>query len=234
MFIFRGAGVLLSTLLFGTISLIVSFFDKTGRKQAWLARTWGRSLLWIGGVTLTVEGLDRLPDDGVYVVTPNHLSYYDTPVLLSSLPLQFRFMAKRGLFSIPLLGTHLSRAGHIPVDLDDPRAGVKTMNAAATIIREKAISVVVFPEGGRSPNGHLDEFKDGAAYIGIKSGATIVPTALCGTAEILPFGSAKIRGGHVSVKIGEPIDTSHMHIKERHALTSRIRGQIVEMLGDRV
>jgi 1-acyl-sn-glycerol-3-phosphate acyltransferase len=225
---------LLSTLFFGTISLIVSFFDKTGRKQARIARAWARNLLWIGGVTVTVEGLDHLAEDGVYVVVPNHLSYYDTPVLLSSLPIQFRFMAKRGLFSIPLLGTHLSRAGHIPVDLDDARAGVKTMNTAANIIREKSISVVVFPEGGRSRDGHLDEFKDGAAYIGIKSGATVVPTALCGTAEVLPFGSGKIRAGHVSVKIGEPIETSHMHIKERHALTARIRGQIVEMLGDRV
>jgi 1-acyl-sn-glycerol-3-phosphate acyltransferase len=234
MFILRGAGVLLSTLFFGTISLIVSFFDKTGRKQESLARRWGRSLLEIGGVTVTIEGLNHLAHDGVYVIAPNHLSYFDTPVLLSSLPLHFRFLAKRGLFSIPLLGTHLSRAGHIPVDLEDARAGVKTMNTAANIIREKAISVVVFPEGGRSRDGHLDEFKDGAAYIGIKSGATVVPTALCGTAEVLPFGSGIIRGGHVSVKIGEPIDTSHMHIKERHALTARIREQIVDMLGDRV
>jgi len=225
---------LLSTLFFGTISLIVSFFDKNGLKQARIARAWGRNLLWIGGVTLTVEGLDHLAHDGVYIVVPNHLSYYDTPVLLSSLPVQFRFLAKRGLFSIPLLGTHLTRAGHIPVDLDDARAGVKTMSTAANIVREKSLSVVVFPEGGRSRDGHLGEFKDGAAYIGIKSGATIVPTALCGTAEVLPFGSGMIRGGYVSVKIGEPIDTSHMHIKERHALTARIRGQIVEMLGDRI
>ncbi len=199
-----------------------------------MAREWARSLLWIGGVTIAVEGLERIAADGVSVVVPNHLSYYDTPVLLSILPLQFRFLAKRGLFSIPLLGTHLWRAGHIPVDLDDPRAGVKTMNTAANIIREKGTSVVVFPEGGRSRDGHLGEFKDGAAYIGIKSGATIVPAALCGTAEVLPFGSGKIRGGHVSVKIGKPIDTSNMHIKQRHALTACIREQIVQMLGDRV
>src|SRR5205807_8232521 len=104
----------------------------------------------------------------------------------------------------------------------------------ATAIRDKAISVVVFPEGGRSRDGHLGEFKDGASYIGIKSGTTVVPTALCGTAEVLPFGSGKIRPGAVKVTIGEPIDTSHMHIKERHLLTARIRAQIVQMLGDRV
>jgi 1-acyl-sn-glycerol-3-phosphate acyltransferase len=234
MFILRGIGVVLSTLFYGTISLIVSFFDDSGRKQNKIARNWGRSLLRIGGIKVSIEGLDRIEADGVYVVVPNHLSYYDTPVLLSSLPLQFRFMAKRGLFSIPLLGTHLARAGHIPVDLDDPRAGVKSMSRAAQIIREKAISVLVFPEGGRSRNGHLGEFKDGAAYIGIKSGATIIPAALVGTAEVLPFGSGKIRGGNVVLKLGEPIDTSNMQLKERHAVTAKIREQIVEMLGDRV
>src|SRR5438270_10191958 len=183
MFILRGVALVLSTLGFGTVSLIVSFFEKSGLRQARIARTWARSLLWIGGINLTVEGVDRIAHDGVYVIVPNHLSYYDTPVLLAALPLRFRFLAKRGLFSIPLLGTHLSRAGHIPVDLDDPRAGIRTMNAAATAIRDKAISVVVFPEGGRSRDGHMGEFKDGASYIGIKSGTTVVLTALCGTSE---------------------------------------------------
>jgi 1-acyl-sn-glycerol-3-phosphate acyltransferase len=234
MFIFRAIGVLLSTAFFGTISLILSFFDDTGRKQNHIARIWARSLLRIAGVTVTVEGLERITPNGLYVVTPNHLSYFDTPVLLGTLPLQFRFMAKRGLFSIPLLGTHLARAGHIPVELDDPRAGVRTMNTAAKMIREKRISILVFPEGGRAPDGHLQEFKDGAASIGIRAGATIVPAVLCGTSEVLSFGSGKIQSGHVTLRIGEPIDTSQMSMKDRHSVTARIREQIVQMLGDRI
>lgn len=234
MFLFRAIGVFLSTAFFGTISLILSFFDETGRKQNHIAQVWARSLLRIAGVTVTVEGSERITPDGVYVVTPNHLSYFDTPVLLASLPLQFRFMAKRGLFSIPLLGTHLARAGHIPVDLDDPRAGVRTMNTAAKIIRDKKISIVVFPEGGRAPDGHLQEFKDGAASIGIRAAATIVPAVLCGTSEVLAFGSGRIRPARVTLKIGEPIDTSHLTMKDRHAVTAGIREQIVQMLGDRI
>jgi 1-acyl-sn-glycerol-3-phosphate acyltransferase len=234
MFLLRAAGVFLSTLFFGTISLMLSFFDGTGHRQNHIARVWARSLLRIAGVTVTIEGLDRITPDGVYVVTPNHLSYFDTPVLLGALPLQFRFMAKRGLFFIPLLGTHLKRAGHIPVDLDDPRAGVRTMNTAAKMIRENKISILVFPEGGRAPDGHLQEFKDGAASIGIRAGATIVPAVLCGTSEVLAFGSGRIQSAHVTLKIGEPIDTSQMSMKDRHAVTARIREQIVQMLGDRI
>lgn len=214
--------------------LIPSAIDATGRKQNHIAQVWARSLLRIAGVTVTIEGLERITPDGLYVVAPNHLSYFDTPVLLGSLPLQFRFMAKRGLFSIPLLGTHLARAGHIPVVLDDPRAGVRTMNAAAKTIQEKRISILVFPEGGRAPDGHLQEFKDGAAYIGIRAGATILPAVLSGTTEILRFGSGRIQSGHVTLKIGEPIDTSQMSMKDRHAVTARIREQIVQMLGDRI
>src|SRR5690242_5013133 len=105
MFILRALGVLLSTVFFGSISLIASFFDPTGRKQNHLARLWAKSLLRVAGVRLTIDGLEHIDPNGAYVIAPNHLSYFDTPVLLSAFPVQFRFMAKKGLFLIPLLGT---------------------------------------------------------------------------------------------------------------------------------
>ena len=99
----------------------------------------------------------------------------------------FRFMAKKGLFKIPFLGTHLQRAGHIPVPREDPRASIRALSQAAKIINERHISVLIFPEGGRSENGELQEFKEGAAYIAIKAGIPVVPVALCGTRAILPM-----------------------------------------------
>mgnify|MGYP000970554742 CR=1 FL=1 len=127
MFIIRALMVVLSTIWWGSLSLILSFSDDTGRKQIGMARRWARSLLTIGGVKVTVEGLEKIRPDGSYVIASNHLSYMDTPVVLANIPVQFRFLAKRGLFQIPFLGTHLARAGHIPVPRDDPRAAVKTM-----------------------------------------------------------------------------------------------------------
>ena len=230
MFIIRALMVVLSTIWWGSLSLILSFSDDTGRKQIGMARRWARSLLTIGGVKVTVEGLEKIRPDGSYVIASNHLSYMDTPVVLANIPVQFRFLAKRGLFQIPFLGTHLARAGHIPVPRDDPRAAVKTMSTAAEMIRTRGISMLVFPEGGRSHDGVLRPFKEGAAYIGIKSGAPIVPAVLIGTREVLPFGSGKIRPGRVTLRIGDPIDTSALTLKDRGDVTSNIREQIVRML----
>jgi 1-acyl-sn-glycerol-3-phosphate acyltransferase len=165
--------ILLSTLFFGVISLFAS-----GQLMMKCARTWARSLLAIAGVRVKVEGLEKLTPGASYVFASNHLSYMDTPVILANIPADFRFMAKDGLFKIPLLGTHLSQAGHIPVPRHDPRAAVKTMTLAAESIRTRNISLLIFPEGGRSHDGVLKPFKDGAAYIAIKAGVPIVPLDL--------------------------------------------------------
>jgi 1-acyl-sn-glycerol-3-phosphate acyltransferase len=230
MFILRALGVVLSTVFFGSISLMVSFFDSTGSVQNGVARRWAGSLLWIGETKVTICGLDRISPSGSYVIASNHLSYMDTPVVLANIPVQFRFLAKRGLFRIPLLGNHLARAGHIPVPREDPRGAVRTMSLAASIIREKGISILIFPEGGRSHDGSMRPFKEGAAYIAIKAGVPVVPVALQGTRAILPFGSGKIRPGRVVLKIGEPIQTSSLTLRDRSAVTAQVRDQIANML----
>jgi 1-acyl-sn-glycerol-3-phosphate acyltransferase len=222
--------VVLATIIYGAAAFAVSFFDPSGDRQIRVARAWGRAICFITRIQITVEGLDKIQPGTHYIFTPNHLSYTDTPVLLSSIPANFRFMAKRGLFQIPFLGTHLQRAGHIPVALEDPRASIRALTQAARIINERRISVLIFPEGGRSENGELQEFKDGAAYTAIKSGVPIIPVALCGTRAILPMHSLHVRGGKVTVRIGDPIQTAGLKLHNRAALTAQIRAQIVAML----
>ena len=230
MFVIRALLVVLSTIWHGSISLVQSFFDSTGRAQMATAQRWARSLLRIGGVKVALDGIEKIRPDGSYVIASNHLSYMDTPVILANIPVQFRFLAKRGLFQIPFLGTHLARAGHIPVPRQDPRAAVKTMALAAETIRNRGISMLVFPEGGRSHDGVLRPFKEGAAYIGIKAGVPIVPIALVGTRAVLPFGSGHIRPGKVTLRIGDPIETAGLSLRDRGAVIERIREQISAML----
>jgi len=221
---------ILSTIGFGLISVTQSLFDKSGHAMLATARVWARSLVAIARVRVTVEGLEKIDPQRPYVFASNHLSYMDTPVVLSHIPVEFRFMAKSGLFQIPFLGTHLAQAGHIPVPLEDPRAAVKTLSAAAQTIHDRGISILIFPEGGRSDDGVLQEFKEGAAYIAIKAGVPIVPVALVGTREILAMHSATFHSGPVTLRIGDPIPTEGLTLKDRGELIATLRQQIVAML----
>jgi len=222
--------IILSTIFFGAISVAQSFFDKSGGAMIGTARVWARSLVRIARVRVKVEGLEKIDPNQPYVFAANHLSYMDTPVVLSRIPVQFRFMAKRGLFQIPLLGTHLAQAGHIPVPLDDARAAVKTLSLAAQTIRDRGVSILIFPEGGRSDDGVLQEFKEGAAYIAIKAGVPIVPVALVGTRKILAMHSATFHSGPVTLRIGDPLSTEGLTLRDRGELTAQVRQKIVAML----
>jgi 1-acyl-sn-glycerol-3-phosphate acyltransferase len=222
--------IVLATIVFGTAALVVSFFEHSGRVQIRLARQWSRVLLLVSSVKVRVAGIEKIVASGSYVFVSNHLSYMDTPVALANIPVEFRFLAKKGLFKIPFLGYHLARAGHIPVPREDPRAAVKTLTAAADAIRERGISLLIFPEGGRSKDGQLHQFKEGAAYIAIKAGVPIVPVALVGTQEVLPFGAGTVLPGEVSMCVGDPIPTVGMSLRDRGRLTAQVHDRIAVLL----
>ncbi|MGH9657571.1 MAG: lysophospholipid acyltransferase family protein [Bryobacteraceae bacterium] len=222
--------IILATAAMGTVSLIVSFFDRDGRAQHRISRQWSRMLLLIGGVDVRIEGLEKIDPAGSYVFVANHTSFMDTPVVLAHIPVQFRFMAKKGLFAFPLLGTHLKRAGHLAVVRGDPRASLRSMEDAARIIRDRGISVLLFPEGGRS-HGQLGPFKEGAAYIAIKAGVPVVPVGMLGTLAVLPRGSIQVQRGRVALRIGDPIETAGLTVKDRSALTLVLRERILELTG---
>jgi 1-acyl-sn-glycerol-3-phosphate acyltransferase len=223
--------IILATIVYGSVSVLVSLFDKSGDRQMIVARAWARMLLHIGGVRTTVEGLEKIDPRGSYVFASNHASYMDTPVVLGLIPVQFRFLAKEDLFRIPFLGTHLRSAGHIPVPKQDARAAVRLMSESARLIRERGISMLVFPEGGRTDDGNLQRFREGAANIAIKAGVPIVPITLEGTRAVLPMHSVHVRSGRVRLKISDPIPTAGLTPHDREALTDQVRLKIVELLG---
>jgi 1-acyl-sn-glycerol-3-phosphate acyltransferase len=214
----------------GTLSLLVSFFDPQGNRMHGLARLWGKMLLAASFIRVHTEGLEKLDPHGTYVFASNHVSLMDIPAILSQLPHQFRFFAKKGLYKIPLLGGHLLRAGHLPVDRSSPRASLKSMTEAARVIQSRGTCMLLFPEGGRCPEG-LREFKEGAAYIAIKAGVPIVPMALIGMREKLPMGSIHIRSGRVTLRIGDPIPTKSLTVSDREALTQRLYTEISGLVG---
>lgn len=223
--------IVLATAIFGTLSLLASAFDSSGRTQHSIARVWARILLAASGARTRVEGLDKLPPGASCVLVANHLSYIDIPAVLALIPLQIRFFAKKGLFRIPLLGGHLRRAGHLPVVRENPRASLKSLSEGARLMRERGVSVLLFPEGGRSPEA-MREFKEGAAYLAIKAGVPAVPIGIIGTREVLPMASFHVRPHAVTIRIGDPISTAGLKLDARGELSETLRRKVAELIGD--
>lgn len=221
--------IVLATALCGTLSWLLALVDSSGRKPHRIAQLWARLLLAIGGVRVRVEGLEHLDPQGAYVFASNHLSLMDTPLVLANIPVQFRFLAKRSLYKVPFIGSHLRRAGHIPVEREDPRASLRTLAEAARIVRERRVSILVFPEGSRS-RGQLGQFKEGAAYIAIKAGVPLVPLGIQGTQKILPAGSLTVRPGPAVLRVGRPIPTAHYNVNEHRRLTALLRERVAELI----
>ena len=221
--------IALCTIVMELISMVTSFFDRSGDTAHRVARVWGKMLLAVSFIRVRVTGLEKLDLAANYVFVANHASYMDIPALLSRLPYQFRFFAKKGLYSIPFLGWHLRWAGHLPVDRSNVRASLKSMSEGARIISERHISVLLFPEGGRTQH-ELGGFKEGAAYIAIKAGVPVVPVTIVGLRELLPMGSIHLRSGSVLVVVGDPVATKDLKLDARGELTLRMHDEIAAVL----
>lgn len=216
------------TVLMGSISLLASIVDGTGRLQHRIARRWARMVMGISGVRVTVTGAENVAAGSSYVFCSNHLSLVDTPLVFGYLPREFRILAKRKYFLVPFLGWHLRRAGHLPVDPDDARSAARNIVHAAHRAAE-GMSVVVFPEGSRSHDGSMGEFRAGAAYIAIKAGVPIVPMGIIGTRDVLPRDSMIVRALPVELRLGRPISTAGMASQDAERLLSELRSRIAEL-----
>jgi 1-acyl-sn-glycerol-3-phosphate acyltransferase len=228
--LFTYPGIVISTLIFGTGSIFVSPFASTGRTQHALARAWASWLLWFAGIRIRMEGAENIPPGGPFVFVANHRSYFDSPILLPYLRVQFRFFAKASVFYWPLIGYHLKKSGHLPVHYDNPRESLKSMTQAARVIQKTGISVLLFPEAGRTA-GELEPFKDGAAYVAIKAGAPMIPVGIVGSLEVQPPGSFSIHPGEVIIRVGKPIPTLDIPLSERTRLSQLLWVRVADLIG---
>jgi len=214
--------IYLYTAVMGSLSLLSSVFDRDGRIQHWFACTWARMILKTAFVRVHIDGLEHIDPSQPAVYAANHLSALDIPVLYASLPTQFRILAKSELFRYPFMGWHLTRSGQIPIDHGNARTSLRGLNRASDSLR-KGMPLVVFPEGGRSADGHMRDFMGGAFYMAIKAQAPVVPIVLVGTYELLPMNSFHLRPGQVEMIVGEPIPTTGMIPREMDKLATRVK-----------
>jgi 1-acyl-sn-glycerol-3-phosphate acyltransferase len=220
-YLVRNPLIYLYTAVLGTLSLLSSLFDSSGRIQHNFARLWSRWILLTSSTSLTVTGLDRIDLTQPAIYAANHSSALDIPVLYVGLPFQFRILAKIELFRLPFLGWHLRRSGQIPIDRADARASVRSLSAASKTVKA-GMSLAVFPEGGRSHDGHLQSFLGGAFYAAIKAQVPIVPMAIIGTFQALPMNTYVINPGPFRLIVGEPIPTAGLVPRDMEALSARV------------
>jgi len=223
----------LVTAAFGSLALLVSVVDRKGNAQHRIARIWARALVWVSGSRLTVTGAGNLGKYPVAVYACNHTSYMDIPVIFSVLPFQFRILARKQLWSIPFIGWYLNRSGQMPIDTANPHATLSSLGAGARALRS-GMPLFVFPEGGRTPDGQLKPFLSGAAFLAIRAQVPLVPLALGGVYELLPIHTHHFYPGELTLKIGEPIPTVGMTIRQTDELTARLRDAIQELLNQPV
>jgi 1-acyl-sn-glycerol-3-phosphate acyltransferase len=219
----------LCTGVMGSLSLLSSFFDRDGRMQHWFARTWAKMVLKILGVHVHVTGMEKIDFRQAAVYAANHLSALDIPVLYAMLPVQFRILAKKELFNYPFLGWHLRRSGQIPVVIGDARASLRSLNRASESLRA-GMPLVVFPEGGRSADGDLQQFMGGAFYAAIKAQAPVVPIVITGVRELLPMNSFHALPGKAEVVFCHPVLSEGMTPREMDKLSGMVRQVMQEAL----
>jgi 1-acyl-sn-glycerol-3-phosphate acyltransferase len=190
------------------------------------AKIWARLLAKVSRVSVTVEGFENLPLHQSIVLAVNHQSAADILILLAYLPTYFKFVAKKELFKIPLFGTYLKLAGYIPIDRHKTLTAHKTLYDTSKLIR-RGSSILIFPEGTRTRDGNLGQFKRGSLVIARQAGVPIVPVAISGSFNILPRGTFIINPSKVKLTIGEPLAAGD---KEMDLTTHKVRSKILSML----
>lgn len=212
---------------------LVAMFSSSAGLIDRIIRWWARSIVRAAGIELSGKRMETLDPARRYILVANHYSYFDIPCILAAIPQPIRFMAKVSLFKIPLFGWSLGRAGFIPIDRKNRRTAVKSFDQAGQRIRA-GNTIVIFPEEGRTHERTLRPFQRGAFLLAIRSGLEIVPVAVDGTFDVFPVGARSIKPGRVTIRVGTPIATENISVREKEKLADEARAQIVGMLfGDK-
>lgn len=221
----KSAAILFLTLVSSLGASAAGFLSRSDRIPSGVMRWWGRKFIRIGGWEVRVGGLEYLPSGGAILVA-NHQSLVDIPLLLAAVPREVRFLAKRELGRIPLFGYAIRKAGNLFIDREDPRDAVHLVREA-TVRIDRGQLVVIFPEGTRSRDGDVGEFKPGAFYLARKKGIPLLPVLLDGGRTALPRGSLLFRPAVLVVRVLPAMDSDDGHALTREEMAEEFRRRIL-------
>ncbi len=227
-FVFLNLFIAVHTIIVGTCVIVSALFGAgPGFVHLNLAVPWARVILKVCGVKASADGLENIPKGRPLIFMVNHVSYFDIFALLALLPVDFRFIVKQELMRVPILGYAMKNAGYIGIERKDPRKALKSMHEAAERIRQGA-SVLIFPEGTRSPDGTLQSFKPGGFHLTLRSGCDIIPVTIIGSRDIVPKGSWRINKGSIRLIVGQPIPVQGYTKRKMGELMGRVRSAMTQ------
>jgi 1-acyl-sn-glycerol-3-phosphate acyltransferase len=190
---------------------------------------WSRMNGFMTPMRVSVMGRENIDPTCSYVIVSNHKSHYDVFVLYGWLGIDFKWVMKQELRSVPALGVACEKLEHIYIDRSDKKTALKSLNDAKKIIKN-GTSVIFFPEGTRSRTGQMGEFKKGAFVMALDLGIPILPITITGTEKILPPGTINLMPGRVVMKIHPPISVEGYTIGNVGDLMASVRAVIQEGL----
>ena len=212
----------LSTLFFGSATVVMSLFLPSRWVSLICGTFWSRLNAWLTPMSVTVTGRENIDPKQSYVVVANHQSLYDIFVLYGFLGIDFKWVIKQEMRSVPGLGIGCEKVGHIFVDRSNRQAALASINAARSKI-SNGTSVAFFPEGTRSRDGALRQFKKGAFRFALDLDLPILPVTIVGTREILPSDSVDLLPGKARLIIGEPILVEGLEAEDIPRLMEQVR-----------
>jgi 1-acyl-sn-glycerol-3-phosphate acyltransferase len=216
------------TVLLGTVSIPVSLFGDKDRILHGFARFWSQLILGTIFSPVKVIGLTQIDTTKPHVYAVNHASALDIPVLYVHLPFQFRIAFKKELLSYPIVGWHLKRSGQVTIDQQNPSRSIGSIRTALKSLKA-GMPLVIFPEGGRTPDGGIKPFLPGAFFLAIKAELDIVPIALVGTYELLPMNTYHIKPRPLEMRVGQPISTTGLTLNDLGTLSTRVRRAVEDL-----
>ena len=216
------------TVVLGLLSIPVSLFGDTERILHNFARAWSWMIMKTIFSPVKVTGIEKIDTTKPHVYAVNHASALDIPILYVNLPFQFRIAFKKELLSYPIVGWHLKRSGQICVDQQNPVGSIGSIRSALKSLKA-GTPLVIYPEGGRTPDGQIKPFLPGAFFLAIKAHVDIVPVALVGTYELLPMNTYHIKCRPLEMRAGEPISTAGLTGHDMQALSARVQKAVEDL-----
>lgn len=218
----------LYTVVLGLLGTLVSLFGDRERILHSFAHAWSWAIMKTISSPVEVTGLDKIDTTKPLVYAVTHASALDIPILYVYLPFQFRIAFKKELLSYPIIGWHLKRSGQICIDQQNPAASIGSIRSALKGLKA-GMPLVIFPEGGRTPDGEIKPFLPGAFFLAIKAHVDIVPIALIGTYELLPMNTYHIKCRPLEMRVGDPISTAGLSGHDMEALSARVQKAIEDL-----